>query len=609
MPMRLLGFLILLLLPVFASAQEPHWQQALTLFGTPKYPSWFRHFDYVNPNAPKGGTVKLMHPGSFDSLNMFILKGVKAPGLEMLNETMMTGALDEPQTYYPLLAKAFRLDPERKWIEFRLNPKARWHDGKPLTAEDVVWSLKILKTEADPVYRLAYAPLKKAKRIGTDIVRFAFTEPIQREAPILAATMPVLPKHFYRTDPKETAEQSEKAEFNKTTLTASLGSGPYKVKSVDVGRSIIFERVKDYWGANLPVNRGRHNFDIIRYDVYRDATVALEALKAGEYDMRQENIARNWATAYNIPALRDGRLIKVDIPNEVPQGMQAFFFNLRKPILADRRLREAIALTMDYEWTNKALFYNAYKRNSSFFQYTPFAASKQLPGPKETALLEPYRDILPPRIFTEGFNLPVTDGSGQNRANLLKAQALLDEAGIPLVDGKRIDPNTGEPLRVEFLLNQATMQRVILPMRKGLRQLGIEGMLRIVDDSQYQKRVETRDFDIISNWINLGVFFPGVEQRSLWHSSQADMEGSPANSGLKNPAVDALLDKITNAHTLEELTPAARALDRILLWEHVAIPHWHNSTFRVAYWNKFGKPKIDPKYGFAFDSWWVNHGK
>lgn len=592
--MRLRLFLFVILFPVIAIAQEPSWQYALTLFGTPKYHAWFRHFDYVNPNAPKGGTVKLMHPNTFDSLNLFILKGVKAPGIEMLNETMMTSALDEPQTYYPLLATAFRLDPERKWIEFRLNPAARWNDGKPVTAEDVVWSLKILKKEADPIYRLAYAPLAKVEKIKQGQVRFTFAEPVQREAPILAATLPILPKHYYK-----------EVEFNKTTLTPPLGSGPYKVLAVDPGRSITFERVKNYWGENLPVNRGRHNFDVIRYDVYRDATVGLEAFKAGEYDMRQENIARSWATAYDTPALRDGRMIKVDIANEVPQGMQAFFFNLRKPYLADRRVREAIALTMDYEWINNTLFYNAYERNDSFFQYTPFAATTQLPGPRERELLEPYKDILPPHIFDQSFSLPKTDGSGQNRKNLLKAQSLLDEAGLELVDGKRIDPSTGEPMKIEFLLNQSTMQRVILPMRKGLKQLGIDGTLRLVDDSQYQQRLDTRDYDIVSGWINLGVFFPGVEQKSLWHSSQANSEGSPNISGLSNPAVDALLERITNAHTLEDLTPAARALDRILLWEHVVIPHWHNSTFRVAYWNKFGKPSIDPKYGFAFDSWWI----
>jgi microcin C transport system substrate-binding protein len=613
-----------------ALAAEPRWKNTLTLFGTPKYKPWFHHFDYVNPKAPKGGTVKLMTASTFDSLNSYILKGIKAPGMSMLYETLMTSSLDEPQSYYPLVAEAYRLDETGRWIEFRINPKARWHDGVPITAEDVVWSLETLKKEGDPIYRLSFAPLKKAKLKAKNIVRFVFAKPVQREAPLMAASLPILPKHYYTHSHSDVTAKTEqgsarsgrglggqapqphevpKVTFNKTTLTPPLGSGPYRVKTVDAGRSISFERVENYWGRDLPVNRGRHNFGVIRYDVYRDATVALEALKAGEYDLRQENIARNWATAYDIPALREGRLHKEDIPNEIPQGMQAFFYNLRNPILQDRRVRKAIALTMDFEWINKTLFYNAYKRNLSFFQFTPFAATNQLPGPKERALLKPYKKILPPEIYHQIFELPKTDGSGQNRTNLLIAQKLLDEAGIPLVEGRRINPHTGEPLRIEFLLNQATMQRVILPMRKGLKQLGIDGTLRIVDDAQYQRRLETFDYDIISNWINLGVFFPGVEQMNFWHSSAAEVEGSNNLSGMKNPAVDAMLEAINNAHTLEDLIPPARALDRILMWEYIVIPHWYNSTTRVAYWDKLAKPAIDPKYGFNFDAWWVKPGR
>lgn len=574
-------------------AVEPEWQHSLILFGEPKY-SWnFKHFDYVNPTAPKGGTLKLAHPATFDSLNNYILKGVKAPGLSMLYDTLMVGSLDEPQTYYPLIADAYRIAGDRSWIEFRLRPKARWHDGKPITPEDIVWSLNIIKTEADPVYRLTFAPLAEAEKTGKRTVRFTFADTTNREAPLLAAGLPILPKHYY-----------ESVEFNKTTLTPPLGSGPYRVDTVDVGRHITYARVKDYWGRGLPVNRGRHNFDSIRYDVYRDDTVALEALKAGEYDFRREYVARNWATAYNIPAVAEGRLIKTELPSQLPQGMQAFFFNLRQPYLSHWAVREAIALTMDFEWTNRTIFYDAYRRNRSFFQYTPFEA-RGVPKGKEMALLEPFRDRLPERLFTDEFKLPVTDGSGQNRANLLKAQALLEEAGYPLEDGKRIDPVTGEPIRIEFMLHQATMQRVIMPMLKGLEKLGIQGAIRLVDDAQYQRRLETRDFDIVSGWINLGVFFPGVEQINYWHSSQADVEGSNNITGLAHPAVDAMLERIVAAHTLAELTPAARALDRILLWEHIVIPHWHSNSFRVTWWDKFGKPKIDPPYGLALDSWWA----
>lgn len=587
-------FLIILLFPLLVSANASPWQHALTLFGTPKYKASFRHFDYVNPKAPKGGQFKFAHPATFDSLNPYILKGVKAPGMNMLFETLMTASLDEPQTFYPLITERFRMDTDETWIEFRLNPSAKWHDGKPITPEDVIFSLKMMKEEADPVYRLSFTPLEKAEITGKHTVKFTFAEPKNREAPILAASMPVLPKHYYQTH-----------DFTKTTLTPPLGSGPYKIGTFEPGRFITLERVESYWGRNLPANIGRHNFQTIRYDVYRDATVALEALKAGEVDLRQENISRNWATAYDIPALKEGRLKKEEIPNKLPQGMQAFFYNVRQPELADRAVREAIALTMDYEWINKALFYGAYKRNSSFFQYTPFAA-EGLPEREELALLEPFRDQLPPQLFTKEFQLPKTDGSGQNRKNLLKAQTLLEKAGYKLIDGKhRIHPETGKPLKIEFMLNQPTMQRVILPMLKGLKQIGIDGRIRLVDDAQYQRRIETRDFDIISGWINLGVFFPGVEQQNYWHSSQADINGSNNTTGLKHPAVDAMIERIMNATTLEELTPPARALDRILLREHLVIPHWHNNTFRTAWWDKFGRPDENPPYGLAIDCWWI----
>lgn len=590
--MRFWAVLLMLLLPLSAAAGEG-WQHALTLFGTPKYPASFQHFDYVNPNAPKGGDAKMGSPGTFDSLNSFIMKGVKAPGLNYLYDSLMTSSLDEPQSYYPLVARRYRMADDRSWIEFELNEAAQWQDGQPITPEDVVWTLETLKTKGDPVYRLTYQPLLKAEKTGAHRVKITL-DTSSREAPILAATLPVLPRHYYAT-----------VDFEKTTLTPPLGSGPYRIDKVDVGRSITYQRDPDYWGKNLPVNRGLYNIDTLRYDVYRDTTVMLEALKAGEFDIHREYISRNWATAYDTPAVRDGRLIKTEIPDHSPQGMQAFFFNLRKAPLNDRALREAIALTMDFEWTNKALFYGAYARNTSFFGNTPFAATEP-PDAAEIKLLEPFRDQLPPQVFTTAPQVPITDGSGQNRTNLLKAQSILDAAGYQLnEDGKRVDPVTGKVVSIEFMLNQPTMQRVILPMLRGLKKLGIEGRVRLVDDAQYQRRIETFDFDIISNWINLGVVFPGVEQTNYWHSSQADIEGSNNLSGMRSPAVDALLEAINRARTMEELQPAARALDRVLMWEQVVIPHWHSDSFRMAFWNKFGRPKTQPYYGLGFDSWWI----
>lgn len=587
-------FALLWLIPMaHTKAAEPRWEHALILFGEAKYAPSFKHFEYANPDAPKGGTVKLASTAAFDSLNSFILKGVKATGLEYLYDTLMVTSQDEPQSFYPLLAKRYRWDKDAGWIEFELNPSAQWHDGTAVTVEDIIWTLNTLKTNASPIYRLTLQPLKKAVKTGKHRVKFFFTQKDNREAPILAATLPVLPKHYYET-----------TEFNKTTLTPPLGSGPYRISKVDVGRSLTFERVKDYWGKDLPVNRGRYNFDTIHYDVYRDATVQLEALKAGAFDIHREYISRNWATAYDFPAIADGRMLKIEIPHRIPQGMQAFFFNVRQPALASRAVRQAIAYTMDFEWINKALFYGAYVRNTSFFQNTTFEA-QGLPSPEELALLEPFRPDLPQHIFTQPPSTAHSDGSGQNRENLLKAQKLLQDAGYILKEGKRIDPQTGKPLEIEFMLNQPTMQRVIMPMLGGLKKLGITGKIRLVDDAQYQQRFETRDFDIVSHWINLGIIFPGVEQMNYWHSSQANLEGSYNITGLQNPAVDALLTRITNAQTLAELRPAARALDRVLLAEQVVIPHWHSNTFRMAFWDKFGRPQPSPPYGLAFDSWWI----
>lgn len=590
-------FLLIILLVIGVSLQglaaSDSWQHALILFGEAKYSANFRHFDYVNPNAPAGGKAKMASPSSFDSVNAFIMKGVKAPGLTMIYDSLMVASLDEPQAYYPLIASRFRMGDNKRWIEFEINPNARWHDGKPITPEDVIWTLETLKTKAAPVYKITYQPLEKAIQTAKNRVRIEFSEGAHREVPILAASMTILPKHYYET-----------VEFEKTTLTPPLGSGPYKISAVDVGRSIRYERVDDYWGKRLPTRIGQHNIATLNYDVYRDSTVQLEALKAGEFDIHREYISRNWATAYNSPAIIEGRLIKTEIADHNPQGMQAFFLNQRKADLSHRAVREAIAMTMDFEWTNKTLFYGAYKRNRSFFGNTQFAAN-QMPSEAEITLLEPFRKQLPPELFSKVPAQPMTDGSGQNRQNLLRAQHILNLAGFTLVDGKRLNPKTGKPLSVEFMLSQPTMQRVIMPMLRGLKKLGIEGRVRIVDDAQYQRRLETRDFDIVSSWINLGVIFPGIEQYNYWHSSQATIEGSNNLTGMNNPAVDAMIKAINSATTLAELQPAARAIDRILLWEHAVIPHWHSGSYRMAFWNKFGRPEEAPKYGLGFDTWWI----
>jgi microcin C transport system substrate-binding protein len=587
--------------PSSALAKPEH---CLALWGECKYKPGFAHFDYVNPNAPVGGTVKLAETGTFDSLNPYILKGVKAPAIAGLFESLMVQSSDEPSSMYPLLAESVEVAADGLSVRFMLNAKARFSDGTPVTADDVAFSFTTLVEKGDPTFKMLYAGIERVEAPSTQTVIFHFREP-NRELPTIAAQMPVLSKAYYM-----------QVDFEKTTLTPPLGSGPYLVESVDPGRAITYWRNANYWGWKLPSMRGQYNFERIRYDFYRDENVALEGIKAGEYDFRQEYIARNWATAYDTPAVRDGRIVKRLIPGEVPQGMQAFVFNTRNPAFADRRVREAIGLTMDYEWLNKAIFYNAYVRNSSYFKNTDFEASG-LPSAEEQALLAPFRCespaetaqpsspyCLPPALFTQPYRNHETDGSGDNRAGLLRAQQLLNEAGWRVENGKRVDAQ-GNPLSVELMIRQPTMERVFQPMRKGLERLGISSTIRMVDDAQYQRRLDAYDFDMVSVWLNRGVFFPGNEQMTLWHSSQADIKGGNNVVGAKNPAVDAALAALVSARTLDELRTAGRALDRVLLWEYYAIPHWHSAGWRVAYWNRFGTPDVQAKYNLCFQCWWV----
>lgn len=569
-------------------------QHAITLYGAPKYSAGFSHFEYVNPKAPKCGTLKLSSTGNFDSLNPYILKGVSAPGVATyLFQSLMMPSYDEPQTYYALIATSVEVAKDRSYADFTINRKARWNDGVPITAQDVVFSFDTLKNDGHPVYRVMYKPISKVEALGTYRVRFHFDDVEHLELPLIAAAMPILPKHYY-----------EKVAFNKTTLVPPLGSGPYEITKVEAGRSIVYERVKNYWASNLPTQKGFYNFDKIRFDIYRDDVVALEGIKSGQFDYYEEYIARNWATAYNIDAVKRGDLLKLKIPNKIPRGMQAFLFNIRRDKFSDPRVREAIGLTMDYEWMNKTLFYSAYDRSSSFFQNTEFQATG-LPEGDELALLMPHKSELSPALFEKPFTVPHTDGSGYDRNNLIKAQSLLEDAGWVLRNGKRVHAKTGEPLTIEFLMTQRTFERVVSIMRKNLRRLGIDSTFRYVDASQYQRRIDKRDFDMVSIWWNLGLFYPSTEQYTYWHSSQADVEGSQNLGGIKNPVVDELVNKILRAQSLETLRPAARALDRVLLWNHYVIPHWHLSAWRQVHWNKFGKPKIQPSYNTAVDTWWM----
>lgn len=600
----------------------PTWAAtSLTLFGRAKYNPGFTHFDYVNPNAPKGGTLKLAANAAFDSTNPYILKGIAAPGISsFLYQSLMTASYDEPQSYYPLIADSITISPDKKRIAFTLNQKARWHDGTSITADDVVFTFTALRDKGHPSYRMVLKPIA-VKKTGARSVLFTVTGTPQREQPLILAGLPVLPHHYFcPLTPSSPAGEGGNTDthasctpFERTNLRAPLGSGPYKIARIDAGKTILFERVKDYWAENLPTQKGLNNFDMIQIDVYRDDVVSVEGIKSHQFDVHEEFIARNWATSYDdAPAVTSGQLIKTLIPHKIPRGMQGFLFNTRHPKFADRRVREAIGLTLDFEWMNQKLFYGAYARNTSYFNNTEFAAP-DVPDKEELIILKEVTGHQSgvtrkknPKTGDWRLQTPTpTDGSGYPREHLIRAQTLLNEAGWVMKDGRRINAATGEPLTIEFLMTQRTFERVIGVMRANLKKLGIDASFRYVDASQYQKRVDQRQFDIVSVWWNQGLFYPGNEQMMYWHSSQADIEGSQNLSGVKNKAIDALVEKISNAHQLEQLRPAARALDRVLLSEHYIIPHWNLSAWRLLYWNQFGRPDITPAYNYAFDSWWA----
>lgn len=610
-----IGAFFLLLVPYSLSAAElapsSGRSHALVMYGAPKYKAGFHHFDYVNPDAPKGGRINLGFHIAFDTLNAFALKGSKAPGLygtdhtfrdrvmDIMLDTLMVPSLDEPQTLYGLIAESVEVAEDYSWVEFTLNPKARWHDGTPITADDVVFTFTILPEKGDPSFKVALAQVKSVEKLGPRKVRFLFSVAKMRKLPLLVAQIPILPQHYW---------ESEGRSIDRSTLVPPLGSGPYRITAVNQGRDVTYERVKDYWAADLPVNRGMNNFDTVTFEAFRDSTVALEGIKSGRYDLREENISRNWATAYDSPAIREGRLIKAFIPHKLPTGNQAFIINAKR--YPDPRVREAMGLAFDFDWTNRVIFYGAYAQNTSFFENTDFAASG-LPSAEEVKLLEPFRDQLPPRLFTEPFQVPTTESGGTTRRdNLLRAQQLLKEAGYELnQDGVRVHKDTGQPLTTSILYYEPTFNRVFLPMIENLKRLGIPATVKTTEIAQYQLLTDAKDFDITVMWYNNGVFFPGLEQRGYWSCETAGIKGSGNYGQVCNPAVEALIPKLEEADTLEELQTAAHALDRVLLWNHYTIPQYHIKGFRVVYWDKFNKPKQAPDYGVGVDTWWMKGDK
>lgn len=566
-------------------------QHALTLYGEPaKYPASFKHFDFVNPDAPKGGELRQSGFGGFDSLNPFINKGVAADDIGLIYDTLTRHSLDEPFTEYGLLAEKIEVAPDHSWVRFYLRPQARFHDGQAVTAADVVFTFDALMQDGAPQYKAYYADVAKATAEDAQRVRFDFKRNNNRELPLILGQLPVLPKHWWST-----------REFNKGNLEMPLGSGPYKVANVAAGRSIRYERVKDYWGNELAVNRGFYNFDSIRIDYYRDTTVALEALKAGQFDYWLEISAKNWASAYNVPAVKNGRLRKDEIANHNPTGMQGFVFNIRRPWFQDPRVREALGLLFDFEWTNKQLFNGAYTRTHSYFENSELAASG-LPGSDELKILEPLRAKLDPKVFNSAFEVPRSDASGIIREQQRRAYQLLQDAGWKIVDDKMVDAN-GKPVSLEFLLAQSDFERVLLPYKRNLADLGIELVIRRVDVSQYINRLRSRDFDMIVGGFGQSSS-PGNEQREYWHSSSADNPGSRNFIGLKDPAVDSLVEGLINADSRQSLVAHTRALDRVLLAGHYVIPNWHIKTWRVAYWDRLQHPEVTPLYDVGLMTWW-----
>ncbi|MBD8576965.1 ABC transporter substrate-binding protein [Pseudomonas syringae] len=581
-----------LLLATLACAALAAPQHAVTLYDeAPKYPPDFKHFDYVNPDAPKGGTFRQAGRGGFDSLNSFISKGVPAEDLDLIYDTLARSSLDEPLTEYGLIASKIEKAPDNTWVRFYLRPEARFHDGHPVRAEDVEFTFNTLIKDGAPMFRAYYAGVDQVIVEDPLRVLFKFKDNHSRELPLILGQLPVLPKHFWAT-----------RDFTKSSLEVPLGSGPYKVAEVKPGRSMRYERVKDYWGKDLPVNRGLYNFDVMTYDYYRDNTVALEGLKAGQFDYWQENTAKSWATAYDIPAVREGRLIKEELPNGNPQGMQGFVFNLRKPVFQDPKVREALTLLFDFEWTNKQLFNGSYTRTKSYFDNSEMAATG-LPGPDELKLLEPLRDKVPARVFTEPFSLPATDGSGMIRPQLRRAYQLLLEAGWSIQNDRMSDAQ-GQPMKLEFLMAQPEFERVLLPYKRNLNDLGIELVIRRVDVAEYVNRLRSRDFDMIVSSFPQSSS-PGNEQREYFHSSSADRSGSRNLIGLKDPAIDALVDGLIRADSRQNLVAYTHALDRTLLWGFYMVPNWHIKSWRIVYWDHLAHPKAKALSDIGLSSWWA----
>ncbi len=588
-------FLLLFSHNIFANTNTSH---AIAMHGEPKYSKDFLNVEYISNSAVKGGNIVRSSIGTYDTFNPFTLKGTSAAGIGLLYETLTTGSSDEAFTEYGLLAKTIEWPDDRSWVTYTLRDEAVWHDGKKISVDDVIWTFNTLMEKGHPFYKYYYGDVSEVVKVSEKKVKFIFSTNTNKELALIVGQLPVLPQHYW-----------EDKNFEETTLDIPIGSGPYKIKSFDAGRSITYELNEDYWGFKnniVPIKVGKDNIGLIRYDYYKDRGVEREAFKSGEIDFFSENTSKEWATGYDISAVDEGLIQKELISHENPQGMQAFAFNTRKDIFKDKRVRKALSYAFDFEWTNKNLFYDAYKRTDSFFENSELA-SQGLPSKEELAYLNPYIDLLPNEVFNKEYINPQTDGSGFIRSELQEATKLLKDAGWKLEDGNLKNSN-GQPFEFQILLVSPAFERIVLPFIDNLEKLGITASLRTIDSSQYQKRIETFDFDMIVFTFSQSLS-PGNEQRNFWGSDAADTNGSRNVIGIKNDVVDSLIEKLINAKDREDLITITRALDRVLLWNYYVIPQWHISAYRVLYWDIFDQPKQKPKYSLGFDAWWINQNK
>jgi len=593
-------------LPDKAAAQTRQWKHGLSLFGEPRYPADFKHFDYVNPAAPQGGVVRQIAFGTFDNFNSVVagVKGSLAMGTELFNETLMTAALDEVSTEYGLLAEAASHPDDFSSVTYRLRANARWHDGKPVTPDDVIFSFDAFKKNS-PYHGAYYRHVVKAEKSGEREITFTFDGPGNRELPHIVGQLSVLPKHWW----EGTDKSGKKRDVTQTTLEPPLGSGPYRLKDFVAGHSIVYEKVADYWGKDVNVTIGTRNFQQLRYEYFRDSTVALEAFKGDQVDWRTENSAKNWATSYDFPAVRDKRVVLEEFPISNVGVMQAFAFNIRRDKFKDARVRRAFNFAFDFEEMNRTIFFGQYKRISSYFEGTELASSG-IPEGKELAILQSVKDKVPADLFSKPYTNPVGGSQQADRNNMREALSAFREAGYEIKDTKLVHAKTGEPYSVEFLAEDPSTERFVLFYKPSLQRMGMTVNVRVVDSAQYENRLRQWDYDIIvASWGES--LSPGNEQRDFWSSQAADMPGSRNLIGIKNPAVDALIDRVIFAKNRDDLVAATKALDRVLLWNFYVVPQWTYGKQRSARWDRFGRPATLPKYGLsAFPTiWWWDADK